>query len=206
MADQGLPRDETWDSPGAESLCTTFSGKGKLWEILLINYTRQSFSSSFHLLEASAKVMFIALGFLKGSRMNTPSARQARQRWEQECLSAIPNDIKSSLGCTEVSESSLAWQGSQEGLNLVLRHHNLLFLPDVIKLLLQIPFLLSVSHHYWDISSLLTWIQFNCPIQVAYEKLFQCSSTCDSSIPKTELNIMGKITCSTSLFNNNFSS
>lgn len=59
----GLPRDETWDSPKAESLCTTLPGQGKLSGILLVNYTRHSFFFQFplHLLEACVKVMFIAV-------------------------------------------------------------------------------------------------------------------------------------------------
>lgn len=58
------------------------------------------------------------MGFLKRQQNEHPVlVTQARQGWEQECLSLIPNDIKSSLGYTEMSKSSLAWQGSQKRFN-----------------------------------------------------------------------------------------
>lgn len=94
--------------------------------------------------------MFIVVGFLKRQQNEQLIlVTQARQRWEQECFSLIPNDIKSSLGYTEVSKSSLACKGHKKGLSFR-NLHNLLFLPNIIILLLEISLLLSISHQYWD--------------------------------------------------------
>lgn len=63
------------------------------------------FQFPLHLLEACVKVMFIAVGFFKRQQNEHPIlVPQARQRWEQECLPVIPNDIRSSVGYAEASQ------------------------------------------------------------------------------------------------------
>lgn len=65
-------------------------------------------------LRSIGQVLFIAVGFFKRQQNEHPLlVPQARQRWEQQCLSLIPDGIKSSLGYTEVSMPCIA--RSQEG-------------------------------------------------------------------------------------------